>query len=243
MADKWQVGVRYCGGCNPRYDRVALVKRLEGLLPDACFVPARPGTPYPAVVVACGCPSRCANVSDLAVPAGKLVYLSGWEELLPAKKQLEELGRSQDGGQTRSLTHEEVLAVLPHRPPMLFIDTVERLTPGAEIQAFFFASPDLPAFAGHFPGAPVLPGVYTVEAAAQACDIMMMTTQRYAGKLPLFAGVRQAGFHSRVLPGDTLDIHAALLEERPGMGAVTCRAQVFARGELAADMDLRLVFR
>ena len=43
---------------------------------------------YPAVLVVCGCPSRCANVSDLAVPAGRLIFLSGWEELLPAKEKL-----------------------------------------------------------------------------------------------------------------------------------------------------------
>ena len=45
---------------------------------------------YPAVLVVCGCPSRCANVSDLAVPAGRLIFLSGGEELLPAKEKLAE---------------------------------------------------------------------------------------------------------------------------------------------------------
>lgn len=240
MADKRQVGVRYCGGCNPRYDRVALVGRLKGFFPDEEFVPARAGEPYPAVLVVCGCPSRCADVSALAVPAAGLIYLGGFEDLLPAREKLK---RALQGQQARSLSHEQVLEILPHRPPMLFIDTVGRLIPGVEIQASFFASPDLPVFAGHFPGAPVLPGVYTVEAAAQACDVMMMTTQRYAGKLPLFAGIRQAAFRSRVLPGDTLDIHAALQEERAELGAAVCRAQVFARGELAADMELRLAFR
>ena len=42
MADKRQIGVRYCGGCNPRYDRVALVKRIGGLFPEAEFPPAVP---------------------------------------------------------------------------------------------------------------------------------------------------------------------------------------------------------
>jgi len=129
MADKRQIGVRYCGGCNPRYDRVALVKRIGGFFPEAEFVTAQAGVKYPAVLVVCGCPSRCANVSDLAVPAGRLIFLSGWEELLPAKEKLAEALKGQ---QTRSLTHEEVLDILPHREPMLFIDTVSRLVPGEE---------------------------------------------------------------------------------------------------------------
>ncbi len=240
---KTEIGVRYCGGCNPRYDRVALVKRLESLLPDVSFIPARPGTPYPAVVVACGCPSRCANISDLAVPAGKLVYLSGWEDLLPAKQQLEELGKAQDDGQARSLTHEEVLAVLPQREPMLFVDAVSRLIPGESVTASFYVRPDLPVFQGHFPGAPTFPGVLIVEAAAQTADLLLLTLERYAGKEPLFMGIRKAGFHRKVLPGETLELHASLLEERPELGTALCRGQAFVGGELAADMELRLAPR
>ena len=41
MADKPEIGLRYCGGCNSRYDRVALVKRLESFFPEATFVSAR----------------------------------------------------------------------------------------------------------------------------------------------------------------------------------------------------------
>ena len=83
MADKPEIGLRYCGGCNSRYDRVALVKRLESFFPEATFVGAEEGKSYPAVVVACGCSSRCANVSGLAVPMGRLIYLNGGEDLLP----------------------------------------------------------------------------------------------------------------------------------------------------------------
>lgn len=77
MAERRRVGVRYCGGCNPRYDRVAAVGRLAGLLPGCELVPALPGTAYPAVVV-CGCPAQCAGTADLD---GPLVYLKEEREL------------------------------------------------------------------------------------------------------------------------------------------------------------------
>lgn len=242
MADKLQIGVRYCGGCNPRYDRVALVRRLESFFPEAEVVAAEPGRSYPAVLVACGCTARCADVSALAVSGDKLIYLKGFDDLLPAREKLGQL-LLQKEEVPRSLDHDQVMEIIPHRPPMLFIDTVSRLIPGTEVTASFFAAPELPAFAGHFPGDPVLPGVYTVEAVAQAADILMMTTERYAGKTPLFIGIRQANFRSRILPGDTLEIHASLLEERPEMGIAVCRGQVFVHGALAADLEVRLAFR
>ena len=240
MADKAQVGVRYCGGCNPRYDRVALVRRIGDFFPEAEFVTAQPGVKYQAVLVVCGCLARCADVSDLAVPAGRQICLSGWEDLLPAKEKLTEALKGQE---VRRLSHEEVLGILPHRPPMLFIDEVSRLVPGEDVTATFLAHPELPCFAGHFPEQPVLPGIYTIEAAAQAADIMMMTTGRYAGKLPLFMGVRDASFRQKILPGDTLEIHASLLEEKAERGIAVCRGQVLVNGVLAADLELRLAFR
>lgn len=240
MADRKQVGIRYCGGCNSRYDRVAVVERLKRFFPEADFVSAQSGTAYPAVLVVCGCASRCADVSGLLVPADGLIAVNGFEDLLPAREALERALQDQE---ERALSHEQVLDVLPHRPPMLLIDTVSRLVPGVEIMASFCVEPDLPVFAGHFPGRPVLPGVYAVEAAAQAADILMMTTRRYAGMLPLFAEIRQARFRRKILPGDVMDIHASLVRERAEVGMATCLGQIFVQGELAADAEIVLAFR
>ncbi len=233
-----RIGVRYCGGCNPRYDRVALVQRLQAFFPEQEFVPAESGGSYPAVLVVCGCTARCADVSGLISPV--MIYLSGDQDLLPARDQLTEALRSQ---KTQSLDHAQVMEILPHRQPMLFVDTVSRLVPGAEATAQFTADPALPAFKGHFPGDPMLPGIYTVEAAAQAADLMMMTTERYAGKLPLFVGIEKAAFRRKILPGDVLTIYVSLLKEKKEMGMVTCRGQVFTGEELDADMEIRLAFR
>lgn len=54
MGDKQRIGVRYCGGCNPRYDRVAVVNKLASLLPQAELVPAQAGAAYAGALVVCG---------------------------------------------------------------------------------------------------------------------------------------------------------------------------------------------
>lgn len=92
MGDNKQVGVRYCGGCNPRYDRVAAVRRLGELLPEAKLAPAAPG--QRATLVVCGCPVRCAGVGGLT---GPLIYLTGPENLGP---MAEKLARLLEGGKT-----------------------------------------------------------------------------------------------------------------------------------------------
>ena len=150
---------------------------------------------------------------------------------------------SAGGREAARLTGEQVQALLPHRPPMLFIDEVSRLIAGEEAEAVFSAAPGLPAFQGHFPGGPVLPGVYLAEAAAQAAAVALMAGGRYGGKLPLLAGIRRAVFRRRVLPGETLEIYAAVTEERPELGWAACRGRVSVQGELAAELELCLAFR
>ncbi len=59
------LGVKYCGGCNPRYDRTAFVRRLETEFPAVSFVPAGEGFSGPLLVV-CGCAARCAGLNGLS---------------------------------------------------------------------------------------------------------------------------------------------------------------------------------
>ena len=110
-----------------------------------------------------------------------------------------------------SLTHQQVMDILPHRDPMLLIDEVSELVPGQSITATFWVDPQRDIFRGHFPGEPVLPGVYTVEATAQATDLVFMSKPVYAGKTPLFLGINNVRFLRKILPGDTLEIRAQLL--------------------------------
>lgn len=97
MGERRPVGVRYCGGCNPRYDRVAAVERLRARLPAVELRPAGPG--QRAALVVCGCPVGCAGVQDLDVPPEALVYVTGEADLPRAAEKLTRLlGGDQSGG-------------------------------------------------------------------------------------------------------------------------------------------------
>lgn len=65
--------VKYCGGCNPRYDRVAAVRKLEARLGEK-LPAAQPGEDYDQLFVIYGCTSKCADVSQLA--ARELVWVT-----------------------------------------------------------------------------------------------------------------------------------------------------------------------
>ena len=90
MADRSRIGARYCGGCNPRDDRLAAVKRLGKVLPGAELGPVAPG--QRGTLVVCGCAARCAGVEGLT---GPLVYVTGPEDMCPAA---EKLARLLEGG-------------------------------------------------------------------------------------------------------------------------------------------------
>lgn len=102
------------------------------------------------------------------------------------------------------LNHEEVLNVLPHRPPMLFVDQVVELEPLQYIKTKLYIDETWEIFKGHFKDDPVFPGVLSVEAMAQATDIMCMVVPEYAGKAPLFAGIEGVRFFKRIDPGSTI---------------------------------------
>ena len=129
------------------------------------------------------------------------------------------------------------MAVIPHRDPMLLVDTVEEIEPGVHITTTFHVDADREIFKGHFPSEPVLPGVYSVECMAQTADILLLSTERYAGKIPLFLGINNVRFLRKI------EIHAKLVSERTEKAIATCSAQVFCCGELMAVGDVTLAMR
>ena len=118
---------------------------------------------------------------------------------------------------------DELVALLPHRPPFRFVDAVDAFVPAASITARYQVTGEEAFLAGHFPGNPVFPGVIQLEALAQAGAIAVLADDRYAGRLPLFGGVEKVRWRRIVQPGDELRLAVTLdrLSARGGWGQGT----------------------
>ena len=141
------------------------------------------------------------------------------------------------------MNRDEIMKVIPHRDPMLLVDEVLEMVPETSIVTRFYVSGEREIFQGHFPGDPVLPGVYTIEIMAQTSDILILSCERYAGKVPLFLGVNNVRFKSKICPGDTLEIHSKFSVEKKEKAIVTCSAEVYNDGVLACTGDVTLAMR
>jgi 3-hydroxyacyl-[acyl-carrier-protein] dehydratase len=118
---------------------------------------------------------------------------------------------------------DDLVGLLPHRPPFRFVDAVDEIVRGERIVARYQVTGDEDFLAGHFPGRPIFPGVIQLEALAQAGAIAVLADERYAGKLPLFGGVEEVRFRRQVVPGDEMVLTVDLdrLSSRGGWGRAT----------------------
>ena len=132
----------------------------------------------------------------------------------------------------------DVSALLPQRPPMLMVDRVVDLREDG-CTTLKNISWSEPCFQGHFPGAPICPGVFIIEALAQTCSIWL--SQKSKGALPIFAGIESARFRFKVAPGDQLTLDAQLISEKKGF--YTFRAKAEVSGQTACDAVLTICLR
>ena len=141
------------------------------------------------------------------------------------------------------MNREQIMEIIPHRDPILLVDEVLEMVSEESIVTGFYVDPAMDVFRGHFPGAPVFPGVYTVESMAQTADILLLSMERYRNKTPLFIGIDKVKFKGKIAPGDTIEVHAKLTAERQDKAIATCSTEVFVRGELVATGDVMLAMR
>jgi 3-hydroxyacyl-[acyl-carrier-protein] dehydratase len=130
----------------------------------------------------------------------------------------------------------DVLAVLPHRPPFLFVDRIEECVPGEHAVGIKCVSGNEPFFAGHFPGRPVMPGVLILEALAQVGAVALLSLPEFAGRIALFGGVDRVRFRRVVVPGDVLRLEVRITRRLGPAGKGHGVATV--AGERAAEGDL-----
>jgi 3-hydroxyacyl-[acyl-carrier-protein] dehydratase len=108
-----------------------------------------------------------------------------------------------------------ILERMPHRYPFLLIDRIVEVVPRKRIVAIKNVTINEPFFPGHFPGAPVMPGVLIIEALAQAGAYLILDEiPDRASKLVYFTGIDQARFRKTVIPGDRLRLTLDVLQIR-----------------------------
>ena len=143
------------------------------------------------------------------------------------------------------LSITEIMKLLPHRYPMLLIDRILEIhEDGKRIVGLKNVSANEQFFQGHFPGAPVMPGVLIVEAMAQCAAVLFLREiEDRDKKLFLFGGVDKARFRRPVVPGDQLILECEVLQRRASTVKVKGTARVgdtvVAEAELLSVMVAR----
>ena len=132
----------------------------------------------------------------------------------------------------------QILEILPHRYPFLLIDRVIEVDPDKRIVALKNVSINEPFFAGHFPNAPVMPGVLTIESMAQAGAILGLLEKNadLSKTIVYFMGIDEARFRRPIVPGDQMRIEVEVLRRKAIVWKM--KGRVYVGSELAAEATL-----
>jgi 3-hydroxyacyl-[acyl-carrier-protein] dehydratase len=131
----------------------------------------------------------------------------------------------------------QIQAILPHRYPFLLVDRIVEYELGKRVVGIKNVTLNEPFFAGHFPGAPVMPGVLIVEAMAQTAGVMMLASlPDRETKLVFFTGIDGAKFRRPVVPGDQLRLELTVLKLRPRY--IKLRGEAYVDGQLVAEAEI-----
>jgi 3-hydroxyacyl-[acyl-carrier-protein] dehydratase len=132
------------------------------------------------------------------------------------------------GGSLSSADIAAVMALIPHRFPMLLVDRVEDIVLDQSARGIKAVTINEPFFAGHFPGRPIMPGVLIVEALAQTAGVLAIKSMNLAGtgKLVYFMTIEEAKFRAPVEPGCLMDLHVEFVQRRATVCKFAGRAEV-----------------
>ncbi|PZO66003.1 MAG: 3-hydroxyacyl-[acyl-carrier-protein] dehydratase FabZ [Paracoccus denitrificans] len=135
--------------------------------------------------------------------------------------------------------------LIPHRYPFLLIDKVRDIVPHTSAVGIKCVTANEPYFPGHFPDAPIMPGVLIIEAMAQTAAVVVGLSKGLIDKNPLvyFMSIDKAKFRHMVVPGDVVELHVHVI--RGGgkiwkfQGRATVDGKLAAEAEITAMMDVK----
>ena len=136
----------------------------------------------------------------------------------------------------------EIMKILPHRPPFLLVDRITEMETGKRIVGLKNVTINEPFFPGHFPGHPVMPGVLIIESMAQvACVLAILSSdESVRSKVTYFAGIDSAKFRKPVFPGDQLRLEVEAVNCKRGIWYFNGKA--FVDGKLVTEAELKATF-
>lgn len=138
------------------------------------------------------------------------------------------------------LNTQQIMEILPHRNPFLLIDTIEELVPGEKAVEKKNVTMNEPYFMGHFPGNPVMPGVLIIEALAQTGAVAILCQDEWKGKTAYFAGINNAKFKQKVVPGDTLELTTEIIKVKGPIGVGKAVAKVNGKTACMAELTFAI---
>ncbi len=139
-----------------------------------------------------------------------------------------------------ALNVQQVMQILPHRPPFLMVDGVLKIE-GNKVTAFKNVTMNEPYFLGHFPGHPIMPGVLQLEAVAQVAGILMLRQAENLGQLAYFMAAEDVKWRKPVVPGDVLIIEVELTKSRGKIGKAKGVCKV--RDEVVSEAEVTFMLR